>query len=66
VLALGFDVTCTARLRIEDQEREQRHLEAAAGGLLSQAIGATREPSAALTGEVIGEITPANFRDQGF
>jgi hypothetical protein len=51
-------------LRIEDQEREQRLLEAASGGLLSQAFGVQQQPP--LTGNVIGEITQANFRDQGF
>ena len=66
MLALGFDVTCTARLRIEDQEREGRYLEAAAGGLLSQALGSPQQPSVPLTGEVVGEVTSSNFRDQGF
>lgn len=64
-LAIAFDLTCTARLRIEDQEREQRLLEAVSGGLLSQAFG-VQQSSGPLTGNVIGEITQANFRDQGF
>lgn len=68
VLALGFDLTCAARLRIEDNEQEARRLEAASGGLLSQAFGGGTQPQpiGPLTGKVVGEITQANFRDQGF
>jgi hypothetical protein len=67
VIALDFDLACAARLRLEDNEREQRLLEAVSGGLISQALGAQQQqPSGPSTGKVVGEITQANFRDQGF
>jgi len=62
VIALDFDLACTARLKIEDDEAEMRRLEVASGGLLSPATNAQQLP----TGNVIGEVTQANFRDQGF
>lgn len=37
-LALGFDLTSTARLEIYDMEREKRQLEASSGGLLMNAL----------------------------
>lgn len=65
-LALDFDRTCTARLLIYDGEREQRQLEAMSGGLLAKALGGqSAQNNGPLSGEVIGEITSANFRDQG-
>ena len=64
ILALDFDFACSYRLRIEDSEREQRLLEAASGGLLAKALtGATATTDST---RYAGEITPANFRDQGF
>lgn len=44
VIALDFDLTCTARLRIEDAEREQRQLEAMSGGLLMNALQGPQTP----------------------
>ena len=40
VIALDFDLACTARLEIYDSEREQRLLEAASGGLLTKTFNA--------------------------
>lgn len=40
MIALDFDLACTARLEIYDSERETRLLEAASGGLLTKALGA--------------------------
>jgi hypothetical protein len=66
LLAFDFDATCTARLKVDDDAREQRLLEAASGGLLSQALGNGHKSSGPIEREVIGEVTQANFRDQGF
>jgi hypothetical protein len=67
-IAFAFDLQCGAYLLEFEHEREQARLEAMSVGALSQAFndGGSQQPSSPLTGEVIGEITPANFRDQGF
>jgi hypothetical protein len=67
-IAFAFDLQCGKYLLEFEDERERARLEAMSVGALSQAFngGGSQQPSAALTGEVIGEITPANFRDQGF
>jgi hypothetical protein len=40
VIALDFDLACTARLQIYDTERETRLLEASSGGMLAKALTA--------------------------
>ena len=44
VIALDFDLTCTARLEIYDSEREQRLLEAVSGGLFTKALNTAPPP----------------------
>lgn len=65
VIALDFDFASTARLRIFDAELEMLRLEAMSVGALSQSFGAQKQ-SGPLNGTRVGEITSANFRDQGF
>jgi hypothetical protein len=67
-IAFAFDLQCGKYLLEFEDEREQARLEAMSVGAFSQAFNTSgpREQSVPLTGEVIGEITPANFRDQGF
>jgi hypothetical protein len=66
-IAFAFDLQCGKYLLEFEDEREQARLEAMSVGALSQAFsGGGQQPNGPLKGEVIGEITPANFRDQGF
>lgn len=41
VILFDFDLTCAARLKMDDDEREARLLEAASGGLLARLINGT-------------------------
>lgn len=41
MIALDFDLTCTARLEIYDTERERRQLEAIGVGAASNMLGVT-------------------------
>lgn len=65
VMALDFDLTCTTRLRFYDAELEQLRLEAMSVGTLGRTLG-TQAQTRPFSGAPIGEITQANFRDQGF
>jgi hypothetical protein len=40
VIALDFDLACTARLRIEDGERDEKMMEAMGMGTLTKTFGA--------------------------
>lgn len=44
VIAFEFELACTTRLRLHDDEREERLLEAASAGLFTKALGATPRP----------------------
>ena len=45
VIALDFDLACTARLQIYDAEREKLRLEAMSGGLLANALAGNVRPT---------------------
>ena len=59
VIAFDFDLTCTTRLLYYDMELEKNRLDAMSGGAISQAMGGSSNH------QVVGEITQADFRDQG-
>ena len=67
-IAFAFDLQCGRYLLELEDEREQARLEAMSVGALGQAFngGGSQQPSGPLTGEVVGEVTSSNFRDQGF
>jgi hypothetical protein len=65
VIALEFDFACTARLQVYDAELEETRLVAMSWGLIGKAFS-TGGQDGPRNGKVSGEITQANFRDQGF
>ena len=69
-VALWFDLRCGELLLEFENEREQLRLEAMGAGMVNRSLtgnGVTRDGRhPALTGAQVGEITAANFRDQGF
>lgn len=65
-IAFYFDVECTEILVEYEMEQEGIRLEAMSLGAMTKQMLPTPQSSGALTGDVIGEITQANFRDQGF
>lgn len=55
LVALGLDLTCTARLEIYDAEREKRQLEAMSGGLLMNALQGPQRPQQATASKKMKE-----------
>lgn len=67
-IAFAFDLQCARMLLESEREQEYLKLEAMSAGALSRALGSQTPTNSTgpLHGQYIGEVTQANFRDQGF